>query len=158
MKLWLGKKMITFYSVVVFFIFADRYLKWYVFYGLTDEKILLLKNFLSFGLSKNKNIAFSIPLSGRALEAAIFILLAAILILIIKKGSELGQKIPFLILIIVGGASNLYDRLSYGYVIDYFNLAFFAVFNLADAMVTLGVLSLFFTNLGPDKEQTPLNR
>ncbi|MFA6106180.1 MAG: signal peptidase II [Patescibacteria group bacterium] len=152
------KKMITFYLVVVFFIFADRWLKWLASHGAPDKKILLIKNFLSFSLSKNENIAFSIPLSGPALEMAILILLAAILILVITKSRELGQKTAFFILILVGGASNLYDRLSYGYVVDYFNLSFFAIFNLADAMVTFGVLGLFFTGFRPNKGENPINQ
>ena len=42
-------------------------------------------------------------------------------------------------IIILGAFSNLLDRLLFGYVIDYLNLHFWPVFNLADVMVVVGV-------------------
>ncbi len=45
--------------------------------------------------------------------------------------------------LIVGGAlGNLVDRLTYGYVIDYIDLGFWPVFNLADIALTIGVVIL----------------
>jgi len=143
------KKIITFYLVVVFFVFADRWLKWLAFYVLSDKKIPLAGDFLNFSLTKNENIAFSIPLSGWALEATIFALLAAIAAVILLKGRELGRKRLFFVLILFGGMSNLYDRLSYGYVLDYFDFSYFTVFNLADAMITIGASGLFLAALRP---------
>ncbi|MBU1778489.1 signal peptidase II, partial [Patescibacteria group bacterium] len=45
--------------------------------------------------------------------------------------------------IIFGAISNLTDRLEYGYVIDYFSLKYFTIFNLADVMIVIGVFCLF---------------
>ncbi len=47
---------------------------------------------------------------------------------------------------IIGGAvSNIYDRIRFGYVIDFIDLKFFpAVFNLADFFITLGVVIIIF--------------
>ena len=47
--------------------------------------------------------------------------------------------------IIMGAASNLFDRLKYGYVIDYLDLKYFTVFNLADAMIIFGVAILLIS-------------
>ena len=46
-----------------------------------------------------------------------------------------------LLLIFSGGIGNLIDRVAQGYVIDYFEFLFmdFAVFNMADVYVCLGV-------------------
>ncbi len=41
-------------------------------------------------------------------------------------------------LIIIGGLSNIIDRIIYGYVVDFINLGFFPVFNLADFSISLG--------------------
>ncbi|KXT76310.1 Lipoprotein signal peptidase [Streptococcus sp. DD10] len=48
-------------------------------------------------------------------------------------------------LVIAGGLGNFIDRLRLGYVVDMFHLDFmnFAIFNLADAYLTIGVLVLF---------------
>ncbi len=41
--------------------------------------------------------------------------------------------------IIAGAASNLLDRWRWGHVVDYLDVPWFTVFNLADAMITTGV-------------------
>ena len=48
--------------------------------------------------------------------------------------------------LILGGAfSNLFDRIWYGYVIDYLDLRVWPVFNLSDTAITVGV-GLFLLN------------
>ncbi|HHW98381.1 MAG TPA: signal peptidase II [Firmicutes bacterium] len=48
--------------------------------------------------------------------------------------------------LIVGGAlGNMYDRLVYGYVIDFVDLRWWPVFNLADSAVVVGALLLVAT-------------
>ena len=56
--------------------------------------------------------------------------------------------IPRCALILCGAMSNLYDRLAYGYVIDWAYLGqWWPVFNLADVMVGAGLLLIiFFSN------------
>ena len=56
--------------------------------------------------------------------------------------------------LVLGGAlGNIYDRLMFGYVIDYADLHIgtwrpFAIFNLADVAITLGVLLLLLDFVG----------
>lgn len=45
-------------------------------------------------------------------------------------------------LLLAGAVGNLIDRLAYGYVIDFVNLGWFPVFNLADAGVVVGAALL----------------
>jgi len=48
---------------------------------------------------------------------------------------------------IIGGASsNLFDRLVYGYVIDYIDIKVWPIFNLADAAITTGVAILILNS------------
>jgi signal peptidase II len=49
-----------------------------------------------------------------------------------------------LALIMGGSLGNLFDRVVFGYVIDYIDLKFFAVFNLADMAINVGVLLILF--------------
>ena len=57
-------------------------------------------------------------------------------------------RVPVL-LIFAGGLGNLVDRISLGYVRDMLDFLFmnFAIFNLADVYVTVGVFSLIFVGL-----------
>jgi len=67
----------------------------------------------------------------------VFLLLIRLLQIYREKKTA---EIFFLSLIIAGAISNLIDRLNGGEVIDYINLFFWPVFNLADAMIVIGAL------------------
>ncbi len=89
---------------------------------------------------ENPNIAFSLPVP----QVLIIIFTLVILIFlgfIWWKSLIKNQKFQLLALslIIVGALSNLFDRLIFGYVIDYINVFFWPIFNLADVMIVSGV-------------------
>lgn len=93
----------------------------------------------------NTGAAFS-SFSGYTTLLAIFSAILAIGLLIfyilIKNDSLLFQ---IGISLILGGAlGNLYDRVALGYVRDFINLEFvdFAVFNIADSCITLGIIAV----------------
>lgn len=59
-----------------------------------------------------------------------------------------GSRIPNSMawsLLVAGALSNLYDRLHYGYVVDFFDFRFWPVFNVADVSICTGA---FFILLG----------
>ncbi|MGV8168848.1 MAG: signal peptidase II [Candidatus Nanoarchaeia archaeon] len=49
-----------------------------------------------------------------------------------------------LVLLAAGTIGNLIDRIFLGHVIDFIDLGWFPVFNLADAMITLGTIGLIW--------------
>ena len=59
-----------------------------------------------------------------------------------------------LILVFAGGLGNLIDRIRLGYVVDMLEFLFirFAIFNLADVYVTVGVVALFIAILAMGKD------
>lgn len=129
-------------SVMVFILFvADRVLKYYFIRnpaGLPGG--VFISGGLSFGLEKNYGIAFGLPVGGWILRLAVIVIifiLASYLIRNYQKKDYL--MILALTLIIAGAISNLIDRLRFGFVVDYINVPWFTVFNLADAMITVGV-------------------
>ena len=99
----------------------------------------------------NSGAAFGI-LHGQTFLLSIFSI-AVIIVLgyfTIKKYPQLNiiQKIS-ISLILGGTLGNLFDRINYGYVIDFINLSFvnFPVFNLADAFINIGAGILLITLL-----------
>lgn len=103
-----------------------------------------LRDFFDIRFWQNHNAAFSLPLGS--LSGQIFPWLVAVIIMVIVaylieayRDKNL-SLILFLILIIAGAYSNLLDRIFYGGVIDYLNFNFWPVFNLADVMITVGVV------------------
>ncbi len=69
----------------------------------------------------------------------------ALLVILFLRFPFLQDKIPSLSLgLILGGAlGNLADRLARGCVIDFIDLSFWPVFNIADVGIALGSLLLF---------------
>ncbi|MAF37187.1 signal peptidase II [archaeon] len=95
-----------------------------------------------FRLQTNEGVAFGLPLPGM-LALGLAIVLTIILIHFIIKSlrqEEVGEAVA-LGAVTVGAISNLIDRVRFGAVIDYIDVRWFTVFNLADAMITLGVLA-----------------
>jgi signal peptidase II len=133
-------------ALAIFFI-LDRLLKGFALTSL-GRSTVLIPQLLSFNFIPNYNIAFSLPLGGNGLSVLIAIIIAGLIFLEWHYRKELsGQEKIALWAIIVGAVSNLFDRLSYGFVIDYFDCRWFTVFNLADTIITLGaaflIISLF---------------
>lgn len=95
---------------------------------------------LSFTPFLNNRLAFSLPL-----PFAIIIILSfcAILALIAYsfKLQTFFQRIT-LSFVILGAISNLFDRIAYGAVIDYFSVLPHGFFNIADMMIGGGIIVL----------------
>lgn len=99
----------------------------------------------SMAFTKNPGIAFGIlipPYLIIALTVALLVLIIFLSRKELKTQSRLTQLC--LSLILAGGLSNLYDRLTRGFVVDFISLdlKFFRYpdFNLADAYIITGVL------------------
>jgi lipoprotein signal peptidase len=113
-----------------------------------NTKILFLSFFLiavdqiwKFTVSSsfcNKNLAWSLPLPGGFFYVA-WAAIVTCLIYIFAKSENNFQKIS-LIFIFSGAISNFIDRLRLGCVMDYIDLKFWPVFNLADVYITVGLL------------------
>ena len=88
--------------------------------------------------SCNKGIAWSIPVNAGVFYFAWTAIIAALLLAFFKT-KLFNQKFPF-VLIFSGAVSNLADRIRFGCVVDYIDLKFWPIFNLADVYITLGVI------------------
>lgn len=125
-------------SIVSFLV--DRLLK--IFISNTTE-IFLIPKILSLEFYKNYGAAFG-------LKIPVFIIVISsitILFLIIFFAKEdFRKKIPkwVLLFLVLGAASNIFDRIYYGYVIDTFNFLNFSFFNLADGMIIVGLVLIFY--------------
>jgi len=94
-------------------------------------------------------MAFSLPVGGWALNAAILIALGILIyyLMVLKNKNNNKLEVYLVFFILAGALSNIIDRLVCGYVIDYLHLQYFTVFNLADIMISMGALILILFNL-----------
>jgi len=148
----ISKKMAVFIIIAVFLTALDRFLKFLAINNFFDTPIKIAGNFFNLKFIKNYNIAFSLPVNGIILNIIIILIIIGLLyslIYLIKKQSF--KQSASLIFIIFGAISNLLDRLRFGFVIDYLDLKYFTVFNLADIMIVGGVIVILFEIIKPKK-------
>jgi len=99
----------------------------------------------------NTGAAFSFMASADGWQRWLFTgigLVAAILIIFLLKSNATQKLFAFALTFILGGAiGNVFDRIMYGYVIDFLDFYWsgihFPAFNLADSAITLGAICLF---------------
>lgn len=103
---------------------------------------------LNFTLFHNTGAAFSFLGSAGGWQRWLFAVVAivisgAVLKWLYKLPREQNRQACAFALILGGALGNLYDRMVYGYVIDFFDFYIgtwhFAVFNVADSAICLGV-------------------
>jgi len=145
--------------LAIFFISIDRFLKIYALSYLDGNQIKLIGDIFKLNLAKNTGIAFSIPIPQLALIIFTLIIIVIILYYWLKNINIRQYKIAIpLTFILFGAISNIYDRIVYGFVIDYFDLKFYSIFNLADSLIVIGAIYVGFQLLRKDgtngKKQT----
>ncbi len=97
-------------------------------------------NLVSLRFAKNFGVAFGIMFNQKFLLVLVVILIFILFWFLIKSYRQRNiWEIFGLTLVVAGAVSNFIDRLRFGFVIDYIDVPFFTVLNLADCMITVGV-------------------
>jgi|AntRauTorcE11897_2_1112592.scaffolds.fasta_scaffold09947_3 signal peptidase II len=145
-------KNIAIVTILAIFFLFDRYLKQIAINN--NPNLNLLGEHLKFTLSKNFNIAFSLPISGPILNMIIVIIILGLMFYLIHfiKHKYSNLLILTLFALILGALSNALDRLIYGYVIDYLDVLNFTVLNIADILISISAFILILLNLSSSKE------
>lgn len=127
---------------------------------LEDQSIKIINNFLYLTYAKNTGIAFSF-LEGNMLFIISMTLIIVVLLIkyVYNKKLDLKEKISYG-LVLGGAIGNLFDRIVYGYVIDFIDVYIFGydypIFNVADSCVVVGIiliLLLSFKSEGSEKDE-----
>lgn len=139
-------KIIYFFIAVIFFVIFDLYFSEFI---LNNLRFNFVENPL-FDLTfvKNTGAAFSI-LENYVLFLIIFSFLALLIIIysVIKHVDKFSTFACYWTSLLVAGVGcNLYERIAFGYVRDFFRLKFveFPVFNISDIFICISVFALIF--------------
>ena len=129
-----------------FFVFATLYLSDLIvsqlLHGFSYTNDLISLNYV-----ENTGAAFSILQDSReVLIIASVVAICGIVAYIIRHISTISMKaIFFLAMLSAGIGGNLHERISLGYVRDFFEFSFlnnFPVFNVSDIFINIGVIAL----------------
>lgn len=150
MKNRVGTKEAIVFSFLFFLLFfMDFFIKKIIYINLSYQEEIILNRFFNITYYQNKGASFSFLSEQGGWQIPFFICYAILtsifcLYLIIKKKVEFKQRIS-LIILLAGLFGNLYDRVVYGFVIDYLHFHYndysFPIFNLADILIFIGIVS-----------------
>lgn len=129
-------------TLLFFILLTDTLSKYWV--NISDPEFSVIGNILRITHVKNTGVAFGTPLPG--IEWIIPLILIAIWIFLWKSWEKFKnlEKIGYL-MILTGGFLNAIERTLFGSVTDFIAVRYFAVFNIADVAITIGVILLFYT-------------
>ena len=138
-------------GIIAALIVLDQVVKAYVVQNIAlGEVKTWIPNLVSLTYLQNRGAAFSILQDQQLLFAVITLVVVVGAIWYLHKHMEDSLWMVLgLTLIIAGGLGNFIDRISQGFVVDMFHLDFinFAIFNVADSYLTVGVLVLLLAML-----------
>ncbi len=112
------------------------------------DNIDLIPGFFSLSYVENRGAAFGILRGNRILLVGVTTLVTIFIIYYIIKYKDINKYFRLsLILIAAGAIGNLVDRITLGYVVDFFHFYIkdifdFAIFNIADISVVSGTILL----------------
>lgn len=132
-------------------ILFDQLVKAYVVQNIAlGEVKSWIPNLVSLTYLQNRGAAFSMLQDQQWFFALItFVVMGVAVWYLHKHIEDSWWLVTGLVLIIAGGLGNFIDRISQGFVVDMFHLDFinFAIFNVADSYLTVGVLVLLLAML-----------
>ena len=128
-------------ATVLFIFLLDRASKVWVLKELYLRSVKVL-SFFHLTYAENTGVAFGMFRDSNLFFLVFSSALVAVLLYLRRAIQAHGKAASAGLALVLGGAlGNLYDRIAYGFVVDYFDFSFFpAVFNVADSAITVGAV------------------
>lgn len=140
-------KDIALVCIGVFLLLIDQLVKFFLIHSLRpNESIPVIKGVFHITLVFNSGCAFGL---FRNQPSIFFLLISSVCVVFLvyffkRLEDNLFGKLAA-ILLISGAATNLIDRLRFGYVVDFLDFRVWPVFNLGDTAITIGTI-MFIVN------------
>ena len=137
-------KRIMLFSMIIFII--DQIVKLFVGFSLElNTSITIFNNFFYISNVHNYGAAFSILYGNRTFLVLVSVITLVLVYYFLLKNKKFSWfNIIFYSLLIGGILGNLFDRIVYGYVVDYLDFYFFGynfpIFNVADMCIVVAVI------------------
>lgn len=129
-----------------FIVFADELAKFYAIRFLQEDTSLTSVGLINFAVHKNPGIAFDIPFKMPIIVLVSIIIGVGLVRIAIKNWNRHPDIALSAIVIIIGAIGNLYDRLVYGFTVDYIILFGRSAINLSDIVIVSGIIGLLLAS------------
>jgi len=147
-------KKVPIISITIFLI--DQIIKFIITANLNlYEEIIIIKDFFSLFYVQNFGAGFSILIGQRLFLILISLIALVAIIYYLYRNKDIKKYEKILYPVLIGGIlGNLFDRIIFGYVIDYLSFNFFGyeypVFNFADMAIVISIFGLLFFGIKDD--------
>jgi len=153
------KKNLIIFVIIILIFLLDLISKNYALNDLLINHSVIINNYLNLTLAFNYGAAFSILSDAGGWQRWFFIIFSFFVIFIIAYiliNDKDTQYIAYSF--VIGGAlGNLYDRIVYGYVIDFieihYNNFYWPIFNIADVAISIGIILLLYSMFSNNKKK-----
>ncbi|MEN6391731.1 MAG: signal peptidase II [Syntrophomonas sp.] len=137
-----------FWLITLGVVILDQLSKWAIkTYMAVGQSVPLVKGFLSLTYVQNQGAAFGM-LQGKTILLLICSIAVLATVIIMNWRRSLPPAWQMLTGLVAGGAAgNLIDRLGWGYVVDFLDLGWWPVFNVADSALCCAVVFIFILSL-----------
>ena len=153
-------KKISTISLIIFFI--DRITKLLVtnFFKL-DVRNTIINKFFYITNCHNEGAAFSILSGNVSFLIVMSVLVIIIIFKMIKNKKNISNLLTISFGLLLGGIiGNLFDRIIYGYVIDFLDFTLFnydfAIFNISDVCILIGAFLYIFFERSDENEKNEI--
>lgn len=144
----------------ILLIIIEQITKIIIINNVKNNPITIIKGILKFTYCENKGVAFSLGDGHVPVFIVLNIFMICLLIFVYEKNNKIFNRLDkiFFTMVIAGGISNLIDRMIRGFVVDFIDvneLFQFAIFNVADIFIVLGIFAFAVTSIL--KERSKVN-
>ena len=130
-------------AAIAAIVVLDRLTKLWAMRWLSVHGPVRVFRFFYFTYVENTGAAFGIGVSRNRFFVWLSVFLLAVLFYLQRAWSRSNLWLQAGALLVTGGAlGNLYDRVAYGWVVDFLDFRVWPVFNVADSCVTVGACCL----------------
>lgn len=144
-------KPVRFYLLALIIIVIDQLTKWSVQAKIPFNNVPVpaIGRFLYLTHTRNTGGAFSLFQAGNAVFVVVALLAIIALVYAYNKMRRTDLAVTAALALALGGAiGNLFDRIRFGYVVDFFDIqagtghSVWPIFNIADSAITVGIVLL----------------
>jgi len=142
--------------LIVFIVAADQAAKHWALNRLSSARTIDLIGSLRFNLAFNKGMAFSQATGAGPIIGALAFVVIIVIVLWLRRNAQ-GLAVVAAGLIVGGATGNLIDRLLRGdawlrgAVVDFIDLQWWPIFNIADAAISTGAVLMIVASVRASK-------
>lgn len=131
-------------ALVILAEIGDEFLKSFLLNKLPDEGSLVDPAFFTLAIHRNYGIVFDIPFKLPLIVGISVVVTAIMAVFLVENWYKARNVSLFTLIILIGAAGNMFDRIIYGFTVDYLLIVSRLAINFSDILIVAGVAGILF--------------